>query len=79
MIKTSSNRNNCYEDGEAIRMAMGTGCDGVTNSILASGILQNDVAFARDVPEVLASECGADQQVPHYYITLPALGPLWCS
>lgn len=70
MNKTSSNRNNCSDE-----LSIYNGKE----SILVSGSLRNDVAFVRDVPEVLASDCGADQQVPHYYITLPALGPLWCS
>lgn len=69
MNKTSSNRN-CQEESIT--------CNG-KESILISGSLRNDLAFVRDVPEVLASDCRADQQVPHYYITLPALGPLWCS
>lgn len=69
MNKTSSNRN-CTDESIIYNGK---------ESILVSGSLRNDLAFVRDVPEVLASDCGADQQVPHFYITLPALGPLWCS
>ena len=49
-----------------------------SNSILISESFKNDAAFFRDVPDLLTPEC-FEQKVPHYYITLPASGPLWCS
>lgn len=49
-----------------------------SNSILISESFKNDSEFFRDVPDLLTPEC-LEQQVPHFYITLPALGPLWCS
>ncbi|XP_065219677.1 ornithine decarboxylase antizyme 1-like [Planococcus citri] len=42
-----------------------------SNSILISESFKNDAAFFRDVPDLLTPEC-FEQQVPHYYITLPA-------
>ncbi|KAK7576136.1 hypothetical protein V9T40_012422 [Parthenolecanium corni] len=53
MNKTSSNRNNCSDESSIYNGK---------ESIFVSGSLRNDVAFVRDVPEVLASDCGADQQ-----------------
>lgn len=48
------------------------------NSICVSESFKNDETFLKDVPELVASEL-IDAEVPHFYVTLPALGPLWCS
>ncbi|XKL67095.1 hypothetical protein PGB90_010515 [Kerria lacca] len=49
-----------------------------SNSILISESFKNDAMFFKDVPDLLTPQF-LEQQVPHYYITLPTLGPLWCS
>lgn len=48
-----------------------------SNSISISESFKNDAAFLRDVPDLLTPE--VECEVPHYYVSLPALGPLWCS